>query len=157
MGVAVTVIRLFTTDDVAPAVSLEEASQPKPWTQEIFNDELVAENRTYLAVDDDGLVGFGGIMVVGDEAHITNLLVSPDHRGRGIGRLLMADLIRSAVEQGARHLTLEVRSKNAAARALYTRFGLAPVGVRKDYYGDDDALVMWAHDIDEPGYLGSLP
>ena len=69
-------------------------------------------------------------------------------------------LIEAAVEQGARHLTLEVRTANAAARALYSSLGMAPVGIRPQYYGDDDALIMWAHEIDSAGYrewLRSVP
>jgi len=66
---------------------------------------------------------------------------------------MMVSLIKSAIEIGARHLTLEVRAANEPARRLYARFGLAPVGVRNRYYGDDDALIMWTHDIDRPGYL----
>ena len=64
----------------------------------------------------------------------------------------MVELTRSSVAAGAKHLTLEVRSENSAARALYASLGLAPVGVRKGYYGDDDALIMWAHAIDESEY-----
>ncbi|HLV89786.1 MAG TPA: ribosomal-protein-alanine N-acetyltransferase RimI, partial [Acidimicrobiia bacterium] len=57
---------------------------------------------------------------------------------------------------GARHLTLEVRTRNEAARALYASLGMVPVGIRPGYYGDDDALIMWAHDIDDPSYLEGL-
>ncbi len=156
MGVAVITIRPMVLDDLAGVVDLEMANQPRPWTEKIFRDELAADNRTYLVAGDDAIIGFGGIMVVGDEAHITNLLVDPDHRGRGVGRSLMVSLIEAAVAGGARHLTLEVRKRNEAARALYSRLGLAPVGVRLRYYGDDDALILWAHDIDDPGYLESL-
>ena len=74
------------------------------------------------------------------------------HRGRRIGRELMVSLIRAAIEQGARHLTLEVRKENLAARSLYSSLGLVPVGIRPRYYGDDDALILWAHDIDQPEY-----
>src|SRR5690606_38126633 len=66
------------------------------------------------------------------------------------------ELIQGAVAAGARHLTLEVRSRNTAARSLYSSVGLAPVGVRPGYYGDDDALILWAHDIDHPEYLSDL-
>jgi ribosomal-protein-alanine N-acetyltransferase len=69
---------------------------------------------------------------------------------------LMRELIDAAVSEGARHITLEVRSENDAARRLYARLGLAPVGVRKGYYGDDDALILWAHDIDGPEYRARL-
>jgi ribosomal-protein-alanine N-acetyltransferase len=87
---------------------------------------------------------------------VTNLLVDPRWRHRGIGLELMIALIDAAVSEGARHLTLEVRSGNEAARGLYARLGLVPVGVRKGYYGDDDALILWAHDIDGADYRSRL-
>ncbi len=157
MGTAVTIVRQMTLADLADVVALESANQPRPWSENVFRDELEAENRTYLvATDDESIVGFGGVMVIGEEAHVTNLLVDADRRGRGTGRVLMIALIEAAVADGARHLTLEVRKENAAARALYSRLGLAPVGVRPRYYGDDDALILWAHDIDQAKYLESL-
>lgn len=148
MGVAVTTIRPFEPADIPAAVALEEANQPRPWTVGMFEDELGRDNRSYLVADVGGMAGFGGVMVIGDEAHVTNLLVSPDRRRQGIGQRLMARLVRDAVEMGACHLTLEVRSQNTAARRLYHRFGLVPVGVRPGYYDGEDALIMWAHDID---------
>lgn len=150
------VVRPVTADDLPSVVAMEQATQIAPWSEGVFRDELAAENRVYLAADEGGVIGFGGVMVVGDEAHVTNLLVTPDARGRGIGLKLMIGLIEAAMEEGARHLTLEVRSKNEAARALYARLGLAPVGVRKGYYGDDDALILWAHDIDSDRYRERL-
>lgn len=149
-------IRPFGEEDIGPAVAIEAASQPRPWTEGIFADELVAQDRVYLAADAGGFVGFGGVMVIGDEAHVTNLLVSVERRGQGIGRRLLIELIRSAVAAGASHLTLEVRARNQVARSLYTSVGLAPVGIRPGYYDDDDALIMWAHDIDRPGYMESI-
>jgi ribosomal-protein-alanine N-acetyltransferase len=156
VGVGVITVRAFEDADVSAALALEEANQPQPWTEGVFNDELSAENRTYLVAEDDSVVGFGGVMLIGDEAHITNLLVAPEERGQGVGRRLMVGLIRSAISEGARHLTLEVRSENDAARSLYSGLGLAPVGVRPGYYDDDDALIMWAHDIDSADYAGRL-
>lgn len=156
MGVGVITIREFEPGDVEAALAMEEVAQPQPWTERIFNDELSAENRTYLVADDGAVCGYGGVMLMGDEAHITNLLVAPDHRGQGIGRRLMIGLIESAIAEGARHLTLEVRSENEAARSLYSRLGLAPVGVRPGYYDDGDALIMWAHDIDSAEYAERL-
>jgi ribosomal-protein-alanine N-acetyltransferase len=146
------VIRPLIIDDLEEVVALETANAPNPWSEGVFRNELAAENRIYLAAEEDGVVGFAGVMVVADEAHVTNLLVEPEWRRRGIGLELMKTLIEAAVEAGARHVTLEVRSQNEAARALYARLGLAPVGVRKGYYGDDDALILWAHDIDGEEY-----
>lgn len=150
------VIRPLTIDDLGALVALEAANAPVPWSEGVFRNELAAENRIYVGADEEGVVGFAGAMLVADEAHVTNLLVDPAWRRRGIGFELMRSLIEVAVEAGARHLTLEVRSRNEAARALYARLGLAPVGVRQGYYGDDDALILWAHDIDGDEYLARL-
>ena len=156
MGAAVTAIRPMSLTHLDQVVALEATNQPKPWSEQVFRDELAAGNRIYLVAGGEEVVGYAGVMVVGDEAHVTNLLVDPDHRGRGIGRSLMLALIEAAVDRGARHLTLEVRRHNHAARSLYAGLGMAPVGVRAGYYGDDDALVLWAHDIHLPEYLEGL-
>ena len=150
------VVRPLTEDDLPAVVAMEQANQTAPWSEGIFRDELAADNRVYLTAHDEDLVGFGGVMVIGEEAHVTNLLVAPQARRRRIGLLLMIGLIDAAIEMGARHLTLEVRSGNEAARALYTRLGMAPVGVRKGYYADDDALILWVHDIDGEAYAQRL-
>lgn len=156
MGVGVITIRGFEPGDIPAAVALEQANQPRPWTTGVFQDELSQGNRSYLVADEGGMAGFGGVMVVGEEAHVTNLLVSPDRRRQGIGQRLMASLVRDAVEMEARHLTLEVRASNTAARALYHHFGLVPVGFRPGYYDDEDALIMWAHDIDSHEFARRL-
>lgn len=157
MGVGVITLRPFEEADVAAVAALEAACRPRPWSERIFADELAAENRIYLVAEEDGLVvGYAGVMLVGEEAHVTNLLVAPEHRRRGVATRLMSQLVRAAVVEGARHLTLEVQSNNEVARRLYSRLGLAPVGVRPGYYGDDDALILWAHDIDRPEFLESL-
>lgn len=158
MGSTVTAeIRTLSREDVDALVAMESANQPRPWTVGVFNDELDADNRIYHGlVDGKSLYGFGGLIVSGDEAHVTNLLIAPDQRRKGYARRLMVSLIDAALDRGARHLTLEVRSRNVAGLSLYHRFGLAPVGVRKGYYGDDDALVLWAHDIDSAEYASVL-
>jgi ribosomal-protein-alanine N-acetyltransferase len=156
MGVGVIAIRPMTLADLDEVVGLEEAEQPKPWSRQVFLDELSAENRIYLVAGDDRVDGFAGAMVIADEAHVTNLLVAPQRRRHGLGRALISGLVEAGIAAGARHLTLEVRSRNHAARSMYAALGLAPVGIRRRYYGDDDALIMWAHDIDRPDYLESL-
>lgn len=140
-------IRRFYLSDVPAAVALERACQPAPWSEGIFFDELAAENRSYVAALRDGLIGFGGVMIVDDEVHITNLLVAPEHRRRGLARALLRTLIDESADRGARHLTLEVRSDNTGAIALYQQIGLVAAGIRPRYYGKQDALIMWAKDI----------
>lgn len=157
MGTTVSTIRPMLMEDLGDVATLEQSHQPKPWSEQVFRDELAAENRVYVVAEESGaVIGFGGVMVIGDEAHVTNLLVAADRRERGTGRALMVELIEAAIARGARHLTLEVRKENEAARSLYSRMGMAPVGIRPRYYGDEDALILWAHDIDTPGYRESL-
>lgn len=147
--------------DQVPAISaIEAASSAHPWSEALLAGEfsLPPESRTWLVALLDGeVVGFAGAMFVDDEAHVMNVAVAPAVRRRGVGRTLFAGLVADAVARGARHLTLEVRTSNEGARALYRRFGLAPAGVRRRYYPDgEDALVLWANDIDDPAYLRRL-
>ena len=66
-------------------------------------------------------------------------------------------MVRQSLARGAKNLTLEVRVSNAAAQELYRRFGMMPAGVRRKYYENtDDAIVMWANDIDSDAYLSRL-
>jgi [ribosomal protein S18]-alanine N-acetyltransferase len=156
VGVIAVTIRPFAESDVDAAVELEAFDRLKPWSAGVFRDELAAENRIYMVAEAEVLVAFGGVMVVGDEAHVTNLLVASELRRSGIGSRLLSALILASIEQGARHLTLEVRSRNHPARSMYAGFGLAPVGLRRGYYGDDDALILWAHEIDSDEYRERL-
>jgi ribosomal-protein-alanine N-acetyltransferase len=104
------------------------------------------------------VMGYCGLMVVGDEGHVTTLTVDPRWQQRGIGTLLLLDLARAAPRLEVHHLTLEVRVGNAPAQVIYRRFGFAPAGVRKNYYPEngEDAIVMWARDIDTPLYADRL-
>lgn len=139
---------------------IEEGAYPRPWSMALFLSELAAgDARTYLVAKVDGRVaGYGGVMYVLPDAHVTTLAVAPAHRRQAVGTRLLLALCRAAVAKGATALTLEVRVSNEAAQALYRRFGFAPAGIRKGYYSDtgEDAIVMWAHDIDEPAFAERL-
>lgn len=146
-------LRSFTESDIPTAVEIEGRVYPQPWSETVFRDELAQSNRTYLVAEVGGVMaGYGGLMVVGDEAHITTLVVDHGYRQARIGTRLMLELAGTAIARAARSLTLEVRVSNVAAQALYRRFGMAPVGVRKNYYRTEDALIMWVHDVDGPEY-----
>lgn len=153
-------LRDMTIDDIGPAADLEARVYPQAWSEGIFRDELTHPSRRYLVAESaTGLVGYGGVMVTSDEAHITTVVVDPSRRKERLGTRLMLALVEAAVGLGASSLTLEVRASNTAAQALYRRFGMAPVGVRKQYYRDEDAMIMWVHDIDSDEYaqrLGSI-
>lgn len=153
----VATFRDMRESDIDEAVDLEQRVYAQAWSPQVFRDELAQSTRRYIVAEVGGtLVGYGGLMVVGDEAHITTVVVDPDRRQERLGTRLLLVLVDSALEWGASSLTLEVRSSNQAAQALYRRFGMAPVGLRKRYYRDEDALVMWAHDIDTPEYRARL-
>lgn len=138
-------------------LAIEERVYPRPWTAGVFSSELELARRgqrVYVAATQRGvLLGYGGIMLLPEEAHITNIAVDPDLQRQGIGRRLLARLAREARRHGATSLSLEVRVSNTAAREMYRSFGFVPAGVRQRYYeGVEDAIVMWAHDIDRPAY-----
>ncbi len=146
-------IRPMTEADIAACLVIEQATYPSPWTEGVFRDELAAPGRSYFVAEDEpGPVGYGGLMVVLPDAHVTSVTVDPKSRGRQIGTRLMLKLARVARDSGAQSLTLEVRFSNKPAQALYGKFGMVPVGVRKQYYRDEDALIMWVHDIDRPEF-----
>jgi ribosomal-protein-alanine N-acetyltransferase len=131
---------------------IEEAAYPRPWSMALFDSELdQRDQRTYLVAKVDGdVVGYGGVMYVLPDAHVTTIAVAPERRRQAVGTRLLLALCRAAVAKGASALTLEVRLSNDAAQSLYRRFGFVPAGVRKGYYSDtgEDAIVMWAHDVD---------
>jgi ribosomal-protein-alanine N-acetyltransferase len=104
------------------------------------------------------VIGYAGMLFVLDEGHITTVAVDPDVQGRRVGTRLLLAMLRDAIGRGVRNVTLEVRASNDAAIALYRRFGFAPAGVRANYYADpvEDALVLWAHDVDTPDYVQRL-
>ncbi|HUC36036.1 MAG TPA: ribosomal protein S18-alanine N-acetyltransferase [Acidimicrobiales bacterium] len=143
-----------------PVVRIEEDVYPRPWSASLFLSEMAqrTSRRYTVAVIGPMVVGYSGLMVVGDEGHVTTLTVDTGWQQRGIGTLLLLDLARAAPELGVRHLTLEVRVGNAPAQVVYRRFGFAPVGVRKNYYAEtgEDAIVMWARDIDSAAYAERL-
>ena len=151
---AVTVdIRPLTADDLDAVLAVEETSFVEPWSAGLFAAELAQPSRAYVAAIEAGrLCGYGGLMIVGEEATIVTLAVAPGKRQRGIASRLMVALIDQARARGVRHLTLEVRESNQAARLLYEKFGFEEAGVRKGYYRTEDAVVMWAVDIDSVDY-----
>ena len=131
---------------------IEQSVYPTPWTQNLFLSEIALRiSRVYLVARVGGtVVGYGGVMLVGEDAHVTTIAVDPAWQRRQVATRLLLQLTRAAIERGAHNLTLEVRMSNTGAQELYRRFGFAPVGVRRGYYVEtkEDALIMWAERID---------
>jgi [ribosomal protein S18]-alanine N-acetyltransferase len=139
---------------------IEVQVYPRPWSLSLFMSELALRNtRVYYVARVEGIVaGYAGLMMTVDDGHITTIAVDPAwHRHKIATRLLLA-LARQAIARGATSLTLEVRVGNKAAQELYRQFGFRPCGVRKNYYVEtnEDALVMWADDVDSDEYAERL-
>jgi ribosomal-protein-alanine N-acetyltransferase len=137
-------------------IAIEQRIFPSPWSIGLYLGELAqpATRAYYVARIDQEVVGYGGMMMVVGEGHVTNIGVAPEWQRHGIGRRLLLALAREARHRSAQHLTLEVRVTNTGAQELYRQFGFVPAGIRKNYYAEvnEDALIMWAHDVDTAEY-----
>jgi ribosomal-protein-alanine N-acetyltransferase len=139
---------------------IERQVYPRPWSPSLFVSEMTSgRSRAYLvALESRAVVGYGGLVTYGEEAHVTTIAVDPEHHRRKIGTRLLYELILQAREMGAQAVSLEVRVTNWGAQRMYARFGFRPVGVRKNYYQEtnEDAVVMWTEDIRAPAYVRLL-
>jgi ribosomal-protein-alanine N-acetyltransferase len=136
-----------------PAVhAIERASFFPPWPDDAYRNELETNRlATYVVARlDDLVIGFAGIWLMVDEAHITTFAVDPAWRRRKVGERLLVALLDVSMARGAREATLEVRLSNVAARRLYEKYGFRPVGLRPRYYSDngEDALIMTTDPLD---------
>lgn len=129
---------------VEPVLGLEQELFPEEsWSAAAFWNELAETGTRHyvVALRGEELVGYAGLAVMGDEAHVLTIGVTGTAQGRGTGTLLLRDLLGAA---GRRTVFLDVRVDNAVAQRLYARHGFVPVGRRRRYYqpSGTDALVM---------------
>ena len=141
-------------------LKIETQVYPRPWSLGLFLSELALRATRIYVVAKVGptVVGYAGLMLTGGDGHITTVAVDPDWHRRGIGTRLLLAISRAGIVHGCTGLTLEVRISNEAAQGMYRTFGYAPAGVRKNYYAEsnEDALIMWAYDVDLPSYAERL-
>lgn len=142
------VFRRMTLDDLPDIMSIEQDSFTTPWTEEAFINELTNNMfAQYMVMEYQGkVIGYGGMWIIVDEAHITNIAILTPYRGQGLGKRLMHELQKTARFLGAVRMTLEVRASNEIAQRLYRRYGFEAAGIRPGYYSDnqEDAVIMWA-------------
>jgi ribosomal-protein-alanine N-acetyltransferase len=139
-------IRPMHEFDVPVIVAIERAAYQFPWSEGIFRDCLRV-GYVCRVVDVGGEMSGYGIMSVGaGEAHILNVCVRDEYRGRGYARKLLAFLLERARASGMYEAFLEVRPSNTTAAGLYRSMGFEQVGVRRGYYqatvGREDAAVL---------------
>lgn len=130
---------------VAAVAELEKLCFSAPWSENAVRSELTNPLSLWLvAVENDRVVGYVGSQTVLDEADMMNVAVSPDERQKGVGRALVTALVERLKANGVRCLTLEVRSSNEPAKALYQKLGFTQVGRRPNYYRAprEDALIL---------------
>ncbi len=138
--------REMIPEDADAVAQIEKSCFPVPWSRQSFWEEASHEHTLYwLALDEEKVIGYAGCWILAGEAQITNVAISPEYQGKGVGTQLMKSMIEVAKKRGATAMTLEVRPSNASALALYKKFGLKSVGRRKGYYSDngEDAIIMW--------------
>lgn len=122
---------------------------------------ILGEDQRYTedeATELESIVGYAGVWLMVDEAHITTIAVDPAYRGEGVGELLLVDLLERSRELGATDVTLECRVSNYVAQRLYRKYTFRNAGLRKRYYSDDgeDALIMTTEPLDAPAFRETL-
>lgn len=140
-------IRLMDVDDLDQVMEVEKDCFQNPWNHSVFYSEITKNQFAYYLVAEvnEKIVGYCGLWVIVDEAHITNIGIHSSLRRIGIGTYLFRGAMDMAKTLGALKISLEVRVSNKPAQALYRKYGLQDGGIRKHYYTDnqEDALVMW--------------
>mgnify|MGYP002740069643 CR=1 FL=1 len=137
----------MTADHLDALEQMERTCFSRPWSRKMLAEELENQCAAFLVAEDSvsgRVLGYAGLMVVADEGYITNVAVFPEYRRQGIAGKLLDVFLRFARANHLAFLTLEVRPSNAAAIALYTRFGFREAGRRRNYYDlpKEDALIL---------------
>lgn len=154
-------IEPMTLADLDEIMVLENACFSAPWPRRAFRSDLKNTYARYVvlrAAGSSAILGYAGLWLIIDEAHVTTIAVHPGYRRRSLGELLLLHLFDLAAGFDIRFITLEVRAGNQAAQGLYRKYGFRQEGVRRRYYTDtgEDALIMWSGDLKDPAYRRHL-
>lgn len=141
-------IREMTLADVDRVCVLEEMAFSMPWHKESFVEMIENKDALYLVADDEqsGVIGCCGVRSIVGEGDITNVVVHPDFRQKGVAYEMLTQLLwRGEQDFGIKEFTLEVRYSNIGAIHLYEKLGFVSEGIRKNFYEEpvEDALIMW--------------
>ena len=141
-------LRAMRAQDVEAVFAIENDAYPFPWTRGNFLDSLASRHDAWTLFDAEGrLAGYFLLMNAVDETHLLNITVRPDLHGRGLGRVLMNEVIGLSRKLGMQSILLEVRPSNPHAFAVYQHIGFRQIGSRRNYYPAaagtrEDAIVM---------------
>jgi ribosomal-protein-alanine N-acetyltransferase len=138
--------RKMTVEDIPAVIELDQKSFSLPWPERSFRFELTDNpaSRCWVADLEGKVVGMIVVWLIVDEAHVATLATHPDYRRQGIGKRLLAHVLRDMIQDGARRSFLEVRESNRAAQEMYRKLGYEITGRRRRYYrdNDEDAILM---------------
>lgn len=140
------VYRKMRADDVPFLSRLEEETFSMPWSAASFLQMIEKEDSAYFVAEEDGrLLGGCGLLLIAGEGNITNVVVAPEARRRGVATGLLTYLLAEGGRAGLTAYTLEVRVSNVAAIRLYEKLGFASEGIRPGFYEKptEDAMIMW--------------
>ena len=144
-------LRPMKQADVPQVTAIDREAFPTLWPPANYEREMKNGLAHYLVAGDEGehIIGFAGLWLLVDEAHITNIAVREKHRRQGIGETLLIAIIELAGELGANSMTLEVRASNTEVQKLYAKYGFVKVGLRHGYYTDnrEDAVLMTLEEL----------
>ena len=140
-----------TRDHIEEIFNINKLAFATPWSINSIEKEIIDNPHALyiIAVKENMVLGYGGLWIILDEGHITNIAIHPNYRRLGIASLVLSTLIEESKDRGINSITLEVRKSNLAAQNLYKQFGFIEEGYRKNYYSDnlEDAIIMWKHNI----------
>lgn len=174
------ILRPMQLSDIDEVVEIDRMAFPTPWPARTYRYEILNNDRSLMIVLEQGdtpttsskngssgisgwlrwlsgesapagnLMGYGGMWHIADEAHISTIAVHPSWRGHKLGDLLLWSMVRRAMQDDARMVTLEVRVSNEVAQKLYHKYNFEIMGRRKGYYRDngEDAYMMGVTNLD---------
>lgn len=128
--------------------AISDSSLKESWSLDSIKNELSNSLATYIVgILDNKVIGFAGAWLIASEGQITNVSVSKDFRGQGIGFKIINELLKTLSSKGSKEVTLEVRESNLAAQKLYEKCAFKNEGIRKNFYPDkENAIIMWKRD-----------
>ncbi len=146
-------IRLMTEADIPRVAELEREIFSDPWSEKVYRETFALPEAQYVVATDDekdasgpdSIIGAAGIRNIVGTGEITNVMITSLYRNKGIGRLMITELLRCGAKLGATEFTLEVRVGNEYARKLYESLGFVCEGIRPDFYNNpkEDAAIYW--------------
>ena len=170
------VVEPMTVPDLGDVMVIERLSFSSPWSERAYRFEIEQNENSVMLVARPAfpqslwdrirgragvrspVLGYGGLWLLVDEAHISTIAVHPQWRGKGLGELVMLSLLEQGIKQGMQRSTLEVRVSNEAAQGLYRKLGFESAGRQRRYYSDnnEDAYIMVTPPFDTPGFKDNL-